>query len=144
MGELGLRAAEVAELMIGDVDETAGTLRIAPGKTRRGRMLPLTQRVRRAIVAYLRRGRPVSADQHLFMRQRTPIGIGVSPELIRGVVRRAFAKVVGCEGQTGTHILRHTAATRLHRAGADIKRIADILGEARDAREAARKGSRAA
>jgi integrase/recombinase XerD len=29
---------------------------------------------------------------------------------------------------TGTHILRHTAASRLLRAGADLKRIADILG----------------
>jgi site-specific recombinase XerD len=84
--------------------------------------------VRQAIIAYLRRGRPASADQHLFLRHRTPIGCGVSRELIRGVVRRTLAQVVGCEGQTGTHILRHTAATRLHRAGADIKRIADILG----------------
>jgi site-specific recombinase XerD len=128
MGDLGLRAAEVAELTIDDVEETAGTLQVAAGKTRRGRILPMTQRVRQAIIAYLRRGRPASADQHLFLRHRTPIGGGVSRELIRGVVRRAFAKVIGCEEQTGTHILRHTAATRLHRAGADIKRVADILG----------------
>ena len=128
MGDLGLRVAEVAELMIDDVNQAAGTLRIAAGKTRRGRILPLTQRVPQAIIAYLRRGRPASADQHLFLRHRTPIGGGVSRELIRGVVRRAFAKIVGCEGQSGTHILRHTAATRLHRAGADIKRVADILG----------------
>ena len=88
----------------------------------------MTQRVCRAIRAYLRHGRPRSADQHLFLRHRTPAGVGVSRELIRAVVRRAFAQVVGCEGQTGTHILRHTAATRLHRAGADLKRVADILG----------------
>jgi site-specific recombinase XerD len=128
MGDLGLRAAEVAKLMIEDVNEMTGTLRIAAGKTRRGRVLPLTQRVRRAILAYVRRGRPASADQHLFLRHRTPSGSGVSRELIRGVVRRAFAKIVGCNGQSGTHILRHTAATRLHQAGADIKRVADILG----------------
>lgn len=29
---------------------------------------------------------------------------------------------------SGTHILRHTAASRLLRAGADLKQIADILG----------------
>lgn len=34
----------------------------------------------------------------------------------------------GCERLTGTHILRHTAASRLLRAGVDLKRIADILG----------------
>lgn len=128
MGDLGLRVAEVAALMIDDVDETATTLRIAAGKTRRGRILPMTKRVSQGILGYLRRDRPRSADQHLFLRHHTPAGTGVSRELIRGVVRRAFAKVAGCEQHTGTHILRHTAATRLHRAGADIKRVADILG----------------
>jgi len=44
------------------------------------------------------------------------------------VVRRALATVVGCEHQNGTHILRHTVATRLHRAGADLKQVADLLG----------------
>jgi len=44
------------------------------------------------------------------------------------VIRRAYARVAGCERLTGTHILRHTAASRLLRAGADLKRIADILG----------------
>ena len=52
----------------------------------------------------------------------------MSRELVRGVMRRAYAAVEGCEKWTGTHVLRHTAATRLHRAGADLKRVADILG----------------
>ena len=128
MGDLGLRASEVASLLIDDVDERAATIQIAAGKTRRGRVLPLPKRVRQAILAYIRSGRPISVDPRLFLRHRTPSGVGVSRELVRGIIRRAFAQVVGCEHQTGTHILRHTAATRLHRAGADIKRVADILG----------------
>jgi site-specific recombinase XerD len=40
----------------------------------------------------------------------------------------AFAKVPGCEHCSGTHVLRHTAATRLHRRGANFKGIADLLG----------------
>jgi integrase/recombinase XerD len=128
MGQLGLRAMEVANLMLDDLDETAATIQITAGKTRRGRMLPLPPRAHKAIVAYVRRGRLASADRHLFLRHRTPAGIGVSRDLVRSVVRRAFAKVGGCEQQTGTHILRHTAATRLHGAGADIKQVADILG----------------
>jgi site-specific recombinase XerD len=128
MGDLGLRAAEVAELLIDDADETTATIKITAGKTRRGRVLPMPSRVQKAIFAYIRRGRLASTDRHLFLRHRTPAGIGVSRELVRGVVRRAYAKVIGCEQQTGTHILRHTAATRLHRAGADIKQVADILG----------------
>ena len=31
-------------------------------------------------------------------------------------------------GPLGVHQLRHTFATRLHRRGVDLKRIADVLG----------------
>jgi site-specific recombinase XerD len=128
MGDLGLRCAEVAGLTLADLDETALTLRIATSKSRRGRILPLPTRAQQAVLAYVHRDRPDSRDEHLFLRHRTPRALGISRELVRGIVRRAFAQVLGCEQQTGTHVLRHTAATRLHRAGADIKRIADILG----------------
>ena len=56
------------------------------------------------------------------------IGVAVTRELVRGVMRRAYAVVPGCEQWTGTHLLRHTAASRLQNAGADLKRVADILG----------------
>ena len=128
MGELGLRAGEVSDLTLDDVDESAGTVRIVAGKTRRGRVLPMPLRVRQGVFAYIRHGRPTSCHQHLFLRHRAPASVSVTRSLVRGVVRRAFAKVSGCERLTGTHILRHTAATRLIRAGADIKQIADVLG----------------
>jgi site-specific recombinase XerD len=128
LGDLGLRAGEVASLTLDDLDESAGTLRIKAGKSRRGRVLPLPSRVHAAIAAYVRRDRPDSQDQHLFLRHRAPVGARVTHSLIRAVIRRAFAKVPGCEGWNGTHVLRHTAATRMHRAGADLKRIADVLG----------------
>jgi integrase len=128
MGDLGLRCAEVADLMLGDWDESARTLRIVAGKTRRGRVLPVPTRIRKAIIAYIRGSRPSSTDQHLFLRHRTPAGVSISRSLIRGVIGRAFAKIPGFEGRRGTHLLRHTAATRLHQAGADLKRVADILG----------------
>ena len=36
--------------------------------------------------------------------------------------------MAGCERWAGTHVLRHTAATRLHCRGAKLKEVADILG----------------
>ena len=128
MGDLGLRCGEVAALTLGDFDATAGTLRIAAGKSRRGRVLPLPDRVRRALADYVRRDRPVSDDPHLFLRDRFPAGGGATKDIVREAARRAFARVPGCERHTGAHVLRHTAATRLHRAGVDLKRVADILG----------------
>ena len=126
--DLGLRVGEVARLTLGDVDEAAGTLRLATGKPRRSRIVPMSVRVRRAVSKYIRGDRAATADGLLFVRHRLPVGEPVTRELIRGVIRRAYARVAGCERLTGTHILRHTAAARLLRAGADLKRIADILG----------------
>lgn len=125
--DLGLRVAEVAALTLSDVDSSAGTLRLVGGKTRRDRLLPMPSSVRRAVLHYIRHDRP-TPGAHLFVRHRIPFGEPVTRELIRGVIRRAYARVAGCERLTGTHILRHTAASRLLRAGADLKGIADILG----------------
>lgn len=126
--DLGLRVGEVAALTLDDMDLSAGTFCLEAGKPRRSRILPMTARVRRAILRYLRSDRAAATKGPLFVRHRMPVGEPVSRELIRGVLRRAYARVAGCERLTGTHILRHTAASRLLRAGADLKRIADILG----------------
>lgn len=126
--DLGLRVGEVADIGLEDVDVAAGTLRLGSGKSRRDRILPMPKRVHRAILDYIRQDRPVTADQHVFVRHRLPVGMAVTRALVRGVIRRAYAAVPGCGELTGTHILRHTAASRLLRAGADLKRIADILG----------------
>jgi integrase/recombinase XerD len=126
--DLGLRVGEVADLTLDDVDAAAGTLRLVAGKPRRDRVLPMPERVRRAVLDYVRRDRPGTTARHLFVRHRLPLGAPVTRELVRGVIRRAYAAAPGCERLTGTHILRHTAASRLLRAGADLKRIADILG----------------
>jgi integrase/recombinase XerD len=127
MTDLGLRVGEVAALTLADLDESAGTLHLAAGKSRRDRVLPLPGKVQQAITR-CRHDRPETSDPHLFVRYRVPVGRGVSREVVRGVMRLAYAQVAGCEKWTGTHVLRHTAATRLHRAGADMKRVADILG----------------
>ena len=48
--------------------------------------------------------------------------------LVRGVFRRAYAEATGCTQSVGTHILRHTAATRMRSEGHSFKDIADVLG----------------
>jgi len=126
--DLGLRVSEVSALRLEDLDWRAATLRIEGGKSRRTRLLPLTDGVGRAIVEYLRQGRPTTTCRHIFVRHTVPVGTAIGTELIRGAIRRAFAQVEGCAHWTGTHALRHTAATRLHRRGASLKEVADLLG----------------
>jgi integrase/recombinase XerD len=126
--DFGLRVSEVSALRLEDLDWRTATLRIEGGKSRRTRVLPLTDGVGRAIAEYLRRGRPTTTCRHVFVRHTVPVGTAIGTELIRGSIRRAFAGVEGCTRWTGTHALRHTAATRLHHRGASLKEVADLLG----------------
>jgi site-specific recombinase XerD len=126
--ELGLRAGEVAALRLEDLDWHAAVLRVPACKIRRERELPLAARTGRAVADYLRHGRPATRDRHVFVRHRPLCGTPVNTAVIQTAVRRAYARVPGCEGWAGTHALRHTAATRLHRRGAKLKEVADLLG----------------
>jgi site-specific recombinase XerD len=126
--ELGLRAGEVAALRLEDLDWRAAVLRVPAGKVGRERELPLAARVGRAIADYLRHGRPATRDRHVFVRHRPLCGTPVNTAVIQTAVQRAYAQVAGCETWVGTHALRHTAATRLHRRGAKLKEVADLLG----------------
>jgi site-specific recombinase XerD len=128
MSDLGLRVSEVANLTLDDIDWRRGVVAIRNDKSRRGRTLPLPTPLGRAITAYLLNGRPSAPDRHLFLRHTVPVGVPVTHDLIRGVFRRAYTSATGHTESVGTHILRHTAATRMRAAGHSLKGIADVLG----------------
>ena len=126
LSELALRADEVAGLTLGDLDWRAMTLRLSRTKQRRQRLLPLPDRVAKALAAYLKQGRPQTKSRALFVRHRAPLGEPLRGRFVRRIIRRAFIRC-GID-LTGTHILRHTWATCAHRRGASLKLIADLLG----------------
>lgn len=127
LGSLGLRAAEVAGLHLEDLDWRASTVHVRTRKTRRGDVLPMPRDVGQALVAYLRDGRPTAEDRHVFLVERS--GAPLRARAIRDVVRAALRRA-GIAGlaSTGSHVLRHTLATRMIRHGATLKEIADVLG----------------
>lgn len=127
LSELALRANEVAALTLNDIDWRGGTVTIAPSKSRRADRMPLPANVARAVLAYLRDGRPRTGVRNLFVRHRAPFGQSITPGIVRGVVRRGYARSPACRGLTRTYFLRHTAASRLLRAGASLKEVADLL-----------------
>lgn len=128
MLELGLRAGEVAQLCLDDIDWREATIRIASGKTGRSRLLPLPPRVGQAVAAYMRYGRPRVAERRLFLRYTVPVGTPIGPGMVQGAMCRAYARAGMGTQWTGTHILRHTAATRMHQKGVTLKEVADVLG----------------
>jgi integrase/recombinase XerD len=125
--ELGLRVGEVARLALDDVDWRAGLLTLAPGKTRRASQLPLHPKLARALADYLRHGRPPTRSRVIFVHHRAPHGAPLGPSGVRCAVRAAYRRAGLDARWTGTHVLRHTAATRMLRAGVSLKEIADVL-----------------
>lgn len=126
LADLGLRASEVAHLEMDDVNWRAGTLQIKGAKGQRVQLLPLPIQIGKAIVDYLRHGRPATRTRTLFVRHRGPVDSTVGTGVVRSAIRRASVR---CNLNTGigTHVLRHTVACRILHAGASMKDIADVL-----------------
>jgi site-specific recombinase XerD len=120
---LGLRAGEVAGLVLDDIDWRAGEI-VVRGKGRRQDRLPLPVDVGEAIAGYLRRGRPRTIRRDLFLRALAPVGPlgrgGVS-SIVRRACRRADIAPVGA------HRLRHTLACDLVAADAGLAEIGELL-----------------
>ena len=125
---LGLRTHEVAGLSLADVDWRQATVHLRHTKQQRERLLPLPPRLRRALIVYLRNGRPATRSRALFVRHQAPLGEALQAHHVRSAMRRAFARCGIAPDRV--HSLRHTFATRLHRKGVGLKAIADLLGHA--------------
>jgi integrase/recombinase XerD len=127
LARLGLRACEVSALTLDDVNWRAGTLTIPATKTRRADVLPLPTAVARAILAYLRRGRPPTKTRQIFVRHLKLGATHAGPGIVRVAVREAGARAGLAKGSVNPNSLRHTVATRLLRSGATMKDVADVL-----------------
>lgn len=123
LSRLGLRAGEVAGLMLDDVDWRAGEVTIR-GKGSRLELLPIPVDVGEAIVVYLADGRALSMERALFLGVRAPHR-AMTAEAIKAIVRQACRRA-GI-GPVGSHRLRHTVATELLGAGAGLSEVGQLL-----------------
>lgn len=121
---LGLRAGEVAALALDDIDWRAGVF-VVRGKGNRTERLPLPADVGAALVDYLRRGRPASAQgRTVFVRVKAPH---------RALTSGGVSQVVAAAGERAglgvlhAHRLRHTAATAMLRTGGSLAEIGQVL-----------------
>jgi integrase/recombinase XerD len=123
LSRLGLRGGEVAGLRLDDVDWRAGEIEIR-GKGSRVDRLPLPDDVGRALVEYLRHGRPRGFGRAVFLTACAPL-TGVSRGAVSDIVVRACERAgvppVGC------HCLRHTLASELLSRGAGLAEISQVL-----------------
>ena len=126
LARLGLRAGDVAQLHIADIEWETGTLRVS-GKGRYQVRLPLPQEVGDAILDYIGCRPPVHDTDHLFVRNIAPFRPFIRGDGVSGVVRRAMKRAGIMTPAKGAHVLRHTAATEMLRHGVPLDRIALVL-----------------
>jgi integrase/recombinase XerD len=125
---LGLRAGEIACLMLDDLDWRSGTVRVRTRKTGHGALLPLPYAVGEALAAYLERGRPASEDRHIFLLHRQHAGAPIDRHAASDAVHRALRRADIDAPAHGANLLRHSLATDLLAHGANLKQIADLFG----------------
>jgi site-specific recombinase XerD len=123
----GLRAHEVANLTLDDIDWKHERLQVPGRKAGHSTAYPLASVVAEALIDYLKHGRPETADRRLFFRNvapRAPISNHAVSSRVAAYLHKAGIKV----HRAGSHTLRHTCVQRLIDQEFPLKTIGDYVG----------------
>ncbi len=125
----GIRLSELAGLNLDMLDLLADQARVL-GKGRKERIVPVGSRAVLAIRNYLRTreaivARPGSDRRAVFVSR---IGQRLGPRSVQRAMHTMFDAVGGDELRV--HSLRHTFATHMLDAGADLRAVQELLGHA--------------
>ncbi len=124
----GLRVEEVARLTADAIEYCSRQLYVFNGKGSKDRVVYLSEDAKSAIDEYMKKRR-WSKEKRVFLVQKGPLT--GKPISVRGIQKRIehYAQRAGIE--VSCHHLRHTMATQLLNADADLVTIQDLLGHSR-------------
>ncbi len=123
-----IRRSELISLTLSNVDFDRRKVQILDGKGQKDRFVPIGQRALDWLAFYLEHVRPLYARDEqqrlLFLTQpgNGLTGTGVS-DLVKRHLRKAGIEKPGC-----CHLFRHSAATQMLEAGADVRALQSLLG----------------
>lgn len=128
LARLGLRASEVVQLELDDVDWRAGSVHVRRRKTGHGALLPLPGEIGEAVATYLQLGRPDTPTRRLFVLHWLRVGAPISDSIVGRAVERSLRRAGISAPTCGANLLRHSLATDLLAGGATLPEIADVMG----------------
>jgi len=120
----GLRVQEVAELTVDAVEYGRKQIFVFHGKGAKDRVVYMSEDARSALLAYL--AKRSSKVRGLFLVQKGPMR--GKPLSVRGIQKRMEYYARKSRLEVSCHRLRHTMATQLLNADADLATIQDLLG----------------
>jgi integrase/recombinase XerC len=127
----GLRLAELAGIELRRLDLLTDQVKVR-GKGRKERIVPVGGKASQALRSYLLAREAVArrpgADRTAVFLNRTGRRIGVGT--IQRRMHRLFDAAAGGGGGRRVHSLRHSFATHLMDAGADLRAVQELLGHA--------------
>jgi site-specific recombinase XerD len=120
----GLRVQEVADLTVDAVDWHRRQIFVSRGKGGKDRVVYVSEDARLALLAYL--SKRSTKGKRLFLVQKGPMT--GQPLSVRGIQKRIEYYAKKSRLNVSCHRLRHTMATQLLNADADLATIQDLLG----------------
>lgn len=124
----GLRISELVGLRVSDIDWAGQSVRVR-GKGKKERLVPIGETALRAIEAYWARlpARP-AGESPVFLsetRKRSPVNRVMLARRLK-----SYLALAGLDPGITPHKLRHSYATHLLDAGADLRSVQELLGHA--------------
>jgi integrase/recombinase XerD len=129
MSLYGFGAAEIFGLRLEDVNWDRKTIDICRRKTHSTILLPLLPAAARVLASYLQRSRPKpSSHRQVFLQAVMPHQPLTSSSTIASMLSKYGRQAGVSAGPLGSHVLRHSQATRHIELGTPVKVLGDILG----------------
>ena len=124
----GMRLAELLGIKDSDINTYEGTVKVL-GKRNKERIIPLNQELRHLLLKYNELKKSENFSNNSLTLIVTDKGANAYPKLIYLTVQK-YLSHISTQNKKSPHVLRHTFATSLLNAGADLNAIKELLGHA--------------
>jgi site-specific recombinase XerD len=131
VARLGIRAGDIKDLKLSDLNWANKTITITQSKTKSEVTYPILHDVGWAVIDYLKNARPVCNVPYLFVRLNAPFEAFSENANLHNIITK-YTRLAGITiprgKRHGLHSLRHSLASALLEQGASLAVISKILG----------------